>query len=109
MMSSNGPRIRLSKGNVIIFTVAWAVYWALGGFSFPDKKAGVPDSVYFDSVSEVWLYSTAMYVLGSVSLGLVEHKVGFLVPVSIRVAYIAFGLLLMAGGIIWWNEFKAAL
>lgn len=102
------PRIKLSRRNVFLFAACWLVFWILGGFSWPENTLGATQSAHDSAVSEAWSYCIYLYLAGAVSLSLVEHKIGEIEPVSIRVVYALAGAGLMAGGLLWWYAAKSA-
>jgi hypothetical protein len=49
-----------------------------------------------------------MYLAGALSLSMVEHRIGQVEPVSIRVVYVLAGAGLMTGGLLWWYAARSA-
>lgn len=102
------PTIKLSRKNVFLFAACWLAFWNLGGFSWPESTSGMARSAHDSAVSEAWSHCFFLYLAGAVSLSLVEHRIGLIEPVSIRVVYALAGAGLMAGGLLWWYAAKSA-
>ena len=102
------PGIKLNRKNVFLFAGCWMVFWIFGGFSRPENTLSATPGTFDSSVSEVWSYCFTMYLAGALSLSLVEHRIGQVEPVSIRVVYVLAGAGLMTGGLLWWYAARSA-
>lgn len=105
---SRGPGVRLGRKNLFLFAGCLLVFWILGGFSWPDNTMGAPRQAFDSNLSEAWSYCFLMYLAGAVSLSLVDHRIGLVEPVSIRIVYVLAGTGLMAGALLWWYAARSA-
>jgi len=103
------PRIELTTEGIVRITGCWAVFWILGGFSWPDNTPLFVRESHDYHLLVGWLSSFIMYLFGSISFSLVEHRIGVVVPVSIKILYVLAGLGLMAGSLVWWHIVKSPL
>jgi hypothetical protein len=102
-------RIETTPKALLRFTGCWAVFWILGGFSWPENTPLFAAESHDYHLLLGWICSFVMYLFGSICFSLVRHKVGMVEPVSMRIFYILAGLGLMAGGLAWWHIVKSPL
>ena len=92
-------------GRLALFAVLIGAFFALGGFSQPDRLE------QFDAmrVNKAWRYCVMLYLAGAVCVSLVDHSVGTLDRTNLRILYVLLGIALMVGGGWWLHTVKTAV
>lgn len=81
-----------------------AAFSLWGGFKAPEVP---PNSFHQQSrVNKGWGYCVLLFVVGAVSVSLVEHRVGLMDPTNLRPAYVLLGVVMMLAGVIWLRALK---
>lgn len=92
---------------LLILAVCLAAFYFLGGLTPPKVS---PDGYHRPAkVRSAWVRCTAMFVVGAVSVSLVDHRVGLFEPTNLRILYVILGLVLMGGSLLWLNALKQAV
>ncbi|WP_038170522.1 hypothetical protein [Verrucomicrobium sp. BvORR106] len=92
---------------LLILLVCLGAFYAFGGFDVPIP----PEEGYHvpAKVKQAWLRCVLMFVVGAVSVSLVDHHVGLFEPTNLRIIYVIIGLVLMIGAGLWLNALKTAV
>jgi hypothetical protein len=79
-------------------------FWLLDGFHAPVVRS----VEYIDSHRslEAWRRCVQLFVVGAVSVSLIDHHTGTLDRTSLRFAYVLLGLILMTSGCLWLRSLK---
>lgn len=76
-----------------------AVFWLFGGFSIPPPDAS--NLLDHHRFAKAWRYCVIVYLIGAGSVSIVDHYVGNLDRMNIRLLYIILGTILMIGSSLW--------
>jgi len=78
----------------------------IGGFAPPKPSK---DSIQNEGrLQKAWFYCVTAFVVGAVSVSVVDHQVGTMDSSSLRPAYIVLGVILMIIGALWIHSLKSA-
>lgn len=83
---------------VAVFVIALVVFWLVGGFTFP--------AFHSMGLKKAWLTMNALYVLGAISMTVVDHWVGNLDRSNLRFLYIIMGVIACSGGLMYLHILK---
>ncbi|MFT4550217.1 MAG: H+/Cl- antiporter ClcA [Verrucomicrobiales bacterium] len=93
---------------IATFVVCVAIFWILGGFE-PLGSGLSEDFQPHVKMQKAWIYCIVAFLTGAVCVSFIEHKIGHVDPVNLRVAYIIFGVALMLLGILWHHSLVSGL
>jgi hypothetical protein len=86
----------LRIGILLVCLLGFALY---GGFSPP--QLAETSILSPRRIGKAWMYCVILFVTGAVSVSVVDHFVGTLDRSNLRIIYIAVGLALMIGAVVW--------
>ena len=91
------PRLLLLAGLIGFF-------WWLGGFTEP--HLGARGDYDLHRVSKAWAYCMLLFLWGAGCVSIVDHYVGNIERMNIRLIYIVLGMTLMIGSLLWIKNLK---
>jgi hypothetical protein len=82
---------------LLLLIACLAGFALLGGFTPPDSSSASRAA----QATKAWTYCIIMFSAGAVLVSVIEHRVGYIDPTSLRPAYILLGIGLMVASILW--------
>ena len=81
-----------------------AIFGMLGGFIPPvlPEETGLSSA----RVTKAWFYCVLMFLSGAISTSIVDHHVGLIDRINLRLLYIIIGVGLMIGSIVWLRSLR---
>lgn len=102
-MELNPTPIRLL---ILVLCIAAFGYW--GGFAQP-QTGGRYTPRNSGTMMAAWGRCVLLFLTGAVCVSLVDHRVGLLDPINLRLLYVLLGLFLMGGSVLWIHALKQAV
>jgi len=99
----NSPTINITPRRSAIFLGSWVLAYCAGFPSRPDTILNIDTDSISYSLGEAEGYIIAAFIIGSVMLSFVDHKVGAIEPVNLRIAYVIVGGFLTIISVLTWN------
>jgi hypothetical protein len=87
---------------LLLLIALLAIFAAVGGFT--------PPAVFFDipRVAKAWRYCVLMFISGAACVSVIDHFVGNLERMNIRLLYIIMGIVLMIVSYLWFSGLRSA-
>jgi hypothetical protein len=91
----------------LLLLAACLAFFAIdGGFTPPQMTGSLHGAA---QTQRAWLYCVILFVVGAVSVSVVDHTIGHMDPIHLRPAYILIGVVLMVASVVWLRSLKEAL
>ena len=97
------PTVNISPVRLAIFVGSWAVAYFLGFFTRPEHILGIDSDSLWYSFGEAEGSMLIGFIVGSIMFSFVDHKIGDMDPINLRIAYVIVGLFLMCSTVYFWN------